>query len=124
MMGPKQILVIDDDPGFLLLLQKVLENAGYQVRTAEEGQAGLESAWSNHPDLVITDIDMPVNDGYKTIQMFRYDPSLRVPLIVVSGVVDARDAQRVLAAGADAFFPKPVDQAALLARVAELLAAG
>jgi CheY-like chemotaxis protein len=112
-MGPKQILVIDDDPGFLLLLQKVLENAGYQVRTAEEGQAGLESAWSNHPDLVITDIDMPVNDGYKTIQMFRYDPSLRVPLIVVSGVV-----------GADAFFPKPVDQAALLARVAELLAAG
>ena len=124
MMGQKHILVIDDDPGFLLLLRKVLENAGYQVSTAEEGQAGLESAWSNRPDLVISDMDMPVNDGYKTIQMFRYDPSLRVPVVIVSGVVDARDAQRVLAAGADAFFPKPVDQSALLAKIAELLAAG
>jgi len=123
-MGQKQILVIDDDPGFRLLLQKLLESAGYLVNAADEGQAGIESAWSTRPDLVISDMDMPINDGYKTIRMFRGDPSLRVPLIIVSGAVDIRDAQRVLDAGADAFFQKPVNQPALLAKVAELLAAG
>jgi CheY-like chemotaxis protein len=123
-MNQKQILVIDDDPGFRLLLQKLLENAGYQVSTADEGQAGMESAWSTRPDLVVSDMDMPVNDGYKTIKMFHCDPSLCVPLIIVSGAVGIRDAQGVLDAGASAFFQKPVDQAALLAKIAELLAAG
>lgn len=124
MLGQKKVLVIDDDPGFRLLLQKLLEAAGYRVNTADEGQAGLESAWSDRPDLVISDVDMPVCDGYKTVQMFRFDPSLKVPLIIVSGAVAECDAERLIDAGASAFFLKPVNQPALLAKVAELLAAG
>ena len=120
-MDEKTILVIDDDPGFRLMLQKLLESAGYQVITGEEGQSALEAAWNHKPDIIITDMDMPVNDGYKTIEMFRYDPDVQAPVIVVSGVVDIRDAQLVLNAGASAFFRKPVDQAALLAKVSELL---
>jgi CheY-like chemotaxis protein len=123
-MNQKTILVIDDDLGFRLMLQKLLESAGYQVITGEEGQSALEAAWSTRPDLVISDMDMPINDGYKTIQMFRCDPTLRVPVIVVSGAVDMRDAQLVLDARARAFFRKPVDQAALLAKIAELLPEG
>jgi CheY-like chemotaxis protein len=122
-VSQKTILVIDDDVGFRLMLQKLLESAGYRVITGEEGQSGMEAAWSVRPDLVITDIDMPVHDGYKTIQMLRCDPTLCVPVVVVSGAVDERHAQRVLDAGASAFFCKPVDQAGLLAKVAELLAA-
>jgi CheY-like chemotaxis protein len=119
-MSQKTILTIDDDVGFRLM-QKLLESAGHRVIAGEEGQSGLEAAWSCRPDLVISDMDMPVNDGYKTIQMFRCDPSLQVPVIVVSGAVDVHNAQLVLDAGAKAFFRKPVDQAALLAKVAELL---
>jgi twitching motility two-component system response regulator PilH len=117
----KRILVIDDDPGMRLLLKKLLESAGYAVVTADEGQAGMEAAWSSPPNLVISDMDMPVHDGFKTIRMFRCDPTLWVPVIIVSGVVDERDSQLVLDAGASAFFQKPVNQEALLAKVAELL---
>jgi len=73
---------------------------------------------------VITDMDMPVTDGYKTIHMFHRDSEFQAPVIVVSGVIDVRNAQQVLDAGASAFFPKPVDQAALLAKVSELLTEG
>ncbi len=120
-MSQKTILVVDDDLGFRLMLQKLLESAGYRVITGEEGQSALKAAWDSRPDLVISDMDMPINDGYKTIEMFRNDPDLQVPMIIVSGMVDVRDTQLVLDAGACAFFRKPVDQAALLARIAELL---
>jgi DNA-binding response OmpR family regulator len=120
-MEQKTILVIDDDLGFRLMLRKLLESAGYQVIVGEEGQSGLEAAWDHKPDLIISDMDMPINNGYKTIEMFRNDPDVQAPLIIVSGVVDIRDTKLMLDAGASAFFRKPVDQAALLARVSELL---
>jgi len=123
-MSEKTILVVDDDIGIRLMMRKLLESAGYRVITGEEGQSAVEAALDQHPDLVITDMDMPVNDGYKTIQMFRRDSEFQAPVIVVSGVVGPRDAQLVLDAGASAFFPKPVDHAALLAKVSELLTEG
>jgi len=123
-MNEKTILVIDDDLGFRLMMQKLLESAGYQVINGEEGQSGLEAAWDHKPDLIISDMDMPINNGYKTIEMFRDDPDLKAPIIIVSGVVDLRDEKLVLDAGASGFFRKPVDQAALLAKISQLLAEG
>ena len=120
-MEQKTILVIDDDLGVRLMLRKLFESAGYQVITGEEGQSALEAAWDHKPDLIVSDMDMPINNGYKTIEMFRNDPDVQAPVIIVSGVVDTRDAKLVLDAGASAFFRKPVDQAALLAKVSELL---
>jgi CheY-like chemotaxis protein len=117
----KHILVIDDDAGIRLFLQKVLEGAGYSVSTAEEGQAGIQSAWDHRPDVVITDMVMPVNDGYRTIEMFRTDPEMSVPIIVISGAVAPYRAQEILDAGASAFFTKPINTAALLTRISELL---
>lgn len=121
-MNEKTILVIDDDLGFRLMMQKLLESAGYQVINGEEGQSGLEAAWDHKPDLIISDMDMPINNGYKTIEMFRDDPDLKAPIIIVSGVVDLRDEKLVLDAGASGFFRKPVDQTALLAKISQLLA--
>jgi len=123
-MEQKTILVIDDDLGFRLMLQKLLESAGYQVIIGEEGQSGLEAAWDHKPDLIVSDMDMPINNGYKTIEMFRDDPDVQAPIIIVSGVVDLRDERLVLDAGASGFFRKPVDQAALLAKISQLLAEG
>jgi len=123
-MNEKTILVVDDDISIRLMMQKLLESAGYRVITGEEGQTAIEAAWDHRPDLVITDMDMPVTDGYKTIHMFRRDSEFQAPVIVVSGVVGPRDAQLVLDAGASAFFPKPVDTTALLNKVSELLSEG
>jgi CheY-like chemotaxis protein len=123
-MSEKTILVVDDDIGIRLMMQKLLESAGYRVITGEEGQSAVEAALDHRPDLVITDMDMPVTDGYKTIHVFRRDSEFQAPVIVVSGVVDQRDAQLVLDAGASAFFPKPVDHVALLSKVTELLTKG
>ena len=123
-MEQKTILVIDDDLGVRLMLQKLLESSGYQVITGEEGQSGLEAAWDHKPDLIVSDMDMPINNGYKTIEMFRNDPDVKAPVIIVSGVVDQRDEKLVLDAGASGFFRKPIDQAALLAKISQLLAEG
>jgi DNA-binding response OmpR family regulator len=121
-VNQKTILVIDDDVGIRLMLRMMLESAGYRVIIGEEGQSGLEAAWNDKPDLVITDMDMPVHDGFRTIRMFRCDPSVQAPVVVVSGAIDEHKGQAVLDAGAQAFFRKPIDQAALLARISELLA--
>jgi CheY-like chemotaxis protein len=121
LMSEKTILVVDDDSGFRLMMQKLLQSAGYQVISGEEGQSALEAAWDHKPDLIISDMDMPINNGFKTIEMFRSDPEVQAPVIIVSGVVDSRDAKLMLDAGASAFFRKPVDHAALLAKVSELL---
>jgi len=123
-MDEKTILVVDDDIGIRMMMQKLLESAGYRVITGEEGQSALEAAYDHRPDLVITDMDMPVTDGYKTIHMFHRDSEFQAPVIVVSGVIDMRNAQEVLDAGASAFFRKPVDHAALLSKVSELLRKG
>jgi two-component system KDP operon response regulator KdpE len=123
-MDEKTILVVDDDIGIRMMMQKLLESAGYRVITGEEGQSALEAAYDHRPDLVITDMDMPVTDGYKTIHMFHRDSEFQAPVIVVSGVIDMRNAQEVLDAGASAFFQKPVDHTALLNKVSELLRKG
>jgi CheY-like chemotaxis protein len=121
-VGSKHILVIDDDAAVRLLLTKMLEQAGYRVSTAEEGQSGLEAAWADRPDLVITDMMMPVNDGFRTIRLFRADSTIDdIPLIIISGAVGRGDVQEVLETGAAAFFPKPVDAAALIAKIEELI---
>jgi len=119
-MSQKRVLVMDDDTGFRLFMTKLLESAGYEVIPADTAGAGLEAAWTQRPDLVITDFDMPIYSGAHAIKMLRVDSNLQVPVIVVSGVTD----ELVLHFGADAFFRKPVDNEALLAKVKELLEVG
>ncbi len=119
----KHILVVDDDLATRFLLKQMLEDAGYRVSLAEEGQSAMQAAWSEKPDLVVTDMDMPVFDGKKAMAMFSSDETLNVPVVVVSGTVEPMNIASVLDAGAAAFFPKPVDRQKFLAAVAELLSA-
>jgi len=124
-MAQGHILVVDDDETVRLMLKEVLEAAGYRVSLAEEGQSALSSAWADRPDLIITDIDMPVIDGRHTMAMFERDESISsVPVIVVSGTVGLGDVPDLLeTTHARAFFAKPVDQDELLSKIEEILAA-
>jgi CheY-like chemotaxis protein len=118
----KTILVVDDEPSVRFMCKQMLGEAGYRVVLAEEGQSALLSALTEQPDLVITDMDMPIFDGNKTISMLQRDETLQVPIIVVSGFLTISDGQRLVeTTPARAFFPKPVGRDQLLDKIRELI---
>ena len=78
------ILNVDDDPQFIKLLKKNLENAGYETMAAPDGEVGLETFKAHRPDLIIIDMIMPVKEGLETIiEIRRIDP--KVKIIAISG---------------------------------------
>jgi len=111
----KLILVVDDDPGIRESLSKELRAAGYDTRTAGDGQEGLASSKATMPDLVLTDLAMPGSDGYELISALR--ATSRVPIIVLSVRGGDPDKIRALDLGADDYVTKPFSVGELLARV-------
>jgi len=120
----KHVLVIDDEAPVRLLLQKILESAGYRVTTVADGTSALKAAHEDPPDLAICDLLMPGLDGLTLCTMFKRSRTFKAPILVLSGHVSEKDAAAALRAGADAFIPKPVEREKLLAAVAEWLAPG
>jgi adenylate cyclase len=115
------ILVVDDVPQNVRLLEAVLSPRGFRVATASSGEEALEVLGKEHPDLVLLDILMPGIDGYEVCARIREDPEtafLPVIMITASG---GQEKIRALEAGADDFVNKPFDQAELLARVRSLV---
>jgi len=110
------VLVIDDDPRYRDMVRAMLEPSGYDVRSAKDGNDGIESFTVSRPDLVITDMIMPAVDGIETIQVLRaLDPS--VPIIAISG--GSRSVLMIArSAGAAATLAKPFDAERLLDAVA------
>jgi CheY-like chemotaxis protein len=122
--GP--ILVVEDIPNILELLEVTLRFKGYPVVTACNGQEALEVIERERPALVITDILMPKMDGYALAQKLRTDPKTRhIPLIFLSATyVTPEDRAFALSLGAKRFIEKPVDTEEFLLTVAEILTAG
>jgi CheY-like chemotaxis protein len=99
-----------------------MEELGFELVEASDGQALLASAQARRPDLVISDLVMPIMDGLEAIERLRQLPGLAdVPVIAVSANASGLDEAQSLAAGASAFLPKPVEMDRLLAKVGELL---
>jgi CheY-like chemotaxis protein len=119
--GP--ILVVEDVPNILELLEVTLRFKGYPVVTASNGQEALERVAEQHPALVITDILMPRLDGYSLVQRLRTDPATsRIPIIFLSATyVTPEDKAFALSLGAMRFLEKPVDTEEFLLTVAEVL---
>ena len=117
-MSRRNILLVEDNADAREALALLLENHGYTVRSAANGAEALEEAQRQPPDLVITDIEMPVLSGFDVVAQFRSQPELAgIPVIVVSGHNDVRDRIAGFDLGADDFLPKPVHVDELLARV-------
>jgi adenylate cyclase len=122
MHEPALILVVDDVPDNVEILQMRLESLGYAVATAGDGIAALEEIRALQPDLVLLDIMMPKLDGIATVKQIKADRSLPfIPVILVTARADAADVVAGLDSGGDDYLTKPVDHAALTARVRAML---
>jgi adenylate cyclase len=122
MREPPLILVVDDVPDNVDILQMRLESQAYEVITAGDGEAALAIIRDKLPDLVLLDIMMPKLDGIATVKQLKADATLPfTPVILVTARADAKDVIAGLEAGGDDYLTKPVDQAALMARVRAML---
>jgi diguanylate cyclase (GGDEF)-like protein len=123
MVGKFSVLVVDDDPDKRMLLTVALQMAGYEVRTANDGEEGLLAVESFQPDLIITDVMMPKMDGYELARRVRANPATRfLPIIIQTAARSgADDIRRGSEVGALGYITDPTDIDMLLARARTLL---
>ncbi len=114
----KQLLLIDDDPNLILLVQDYLEFRGYEVTTAENGQQALDLLAEKLPDMIICDVMMPEMDGYEFVQKVREDDKTAwIPVLFLSAKGQSQDRVKGLSKGADVYMVKPFEPEELVAQV-------
>ena len=119
----EKILVVEDDPSALRLVQYTLEHEGYQVLTATNGLVGLKKAQSEEPDLIILDVMLPGMDGFEICHRLRGEPQTAgLPILMLSAKAQEADKTTGIKVGADDYLPKPADPAEIILRVGKLLA--
>jgi adenylate cyclase len=119
---PPRILVADDNAMNVDILRTRLAAHGYEILIAADGEEAVDIARRERPDLILLDIMMPKLDGFEVCRRLRADPSLPfMPIVLVTAKGDTKDVVAGLEAGGDEYLTKPVDQAALLARVKSML---
>ena len=104
-----RVLVVDDDPGVLLLMRETLAKAGFDVSVAASGPEAIELCCEFEPDLVLLDINMPSMDGITACIEIRKQSEHDFPIIMVTSVDDAVSIQRAFDAGATDFILKPIN---------------
>jgi adenylate cyclase len=119
---PPRILIADDSPSNRDILQTRLAIHGYEILTATDGEEALAIARKAQPDLILLDVMMPKLDGFEVCRRLKADRSLPlIPVILVTAKTDSKDIVAGLEAGGDEYLTKPVDQAALVARIKSML---
>jgi len=120
----KRILVVEDQEDNRKILRDLLESASYENIVVGDGAAALGAAKSQHPDLILMDIQLPLMDGYEATRRIKADPTLRsIPVIAVTSYALSGEEQKARAAGCDLYVTKPFSPKALLAQIKELLPA-
>ncbi len=121
-MAKKRILVVDDEIELVKAIQIRLEQAGYEIMVAYDGQEGLEKAKKEKPDLIILDLMLPKMDGYKVCGLLKANTRYnKIPIIMLTARAQESDAKLGLELGADAYITKPYRHEIVLAKIKELL---
>ena len=119
--GPR-VLVVDDDPVILKLLEVNFEMEGFSVLTAPDGEAGLATATDQRPDIVVSDVMMPGLNGLDLVRKLKADAATSaIPVILLSAKAQVSDVRDGLDAGADDYLTKPFEPLELVDRVQRLL---
>ena len=120
---PKEILIVDDEPSIVVPIQFLMEQQGYTVMVAENGEGALDIIYKYKPDLILLDIMLPRIDGYEVCEIVRLDPRYRdIKIIFLTAKGREVEIARGLALGADAYITKPFSNTELVSKVKELLA--
>jgi two-component system cell cycle response regulator DivK len=118
----KRILVVEDQADNLQILRDLLSNAGYEMIEAQDGEAGVRTAVSERPDLILMDIQLPLLDGYEATRRIKADPAVSAtPIIVITSYALSGDEAKARAAGCDGYVSKPYSPRQLLAKIREYL---
>jgi len=119
---PSRVLIVDDTPANVKLLEDLLAFHGYEIEAASDGEAALAMIRENTPDLVLLDVVMPGLSGYDVCRAIRADARLAMlPVVMVTALEDREERVKGIEAGADDFLSKPINPPELLARVKSIL---
>jgi DNA-binding response OmpR family regulator len=126
--GKKKVLIVDDEPDVVTFLSSLLEDNGFEVISARDGEEGFRKARSEHPDLISLDITMPQESG---VRMYRdvveTAETANIPVIIVTGI--SKDFKQFIYGRKhlkppEGYFEKPIDKDAFLSKVRSLVATG
>jgi len=121
-MPKKKILVVDDETDLVEMITLRLEAGDFIVIKAYDGQAGLDLARTEKPDLIILDLMLPKIDGYKVCRMLKFDEKYKnIPIIIFTARTQESDVRLGEEVGADAYITKPFDSDILLNKIKQLL---
>jgi DNA-binding response OmpR family regulator len=116
------VLVVDDEPNIVMSLEFLMEQAGFEVRVAADGEAALKAMEDKVPDLVLLDVMMPKRDGYDLCQMIRAKPEWKdVRIIMLTAKGREVEREKGMALGADDYVTKPFSTRELVERVKTFL---
>jgi len=117
-----RILIVDDEPNIVVPLQFLMEQKGYQVRIAENGEEAIEAISTFKPDLVLLDIMLPGINGFEVCQTIRENRDLGdIKIVLVTALGRDIDMAKGMALGADAYITKPFSNTEIVEHVRELL---
>lgn len=119
MMAPAPtVLLIEDNDDNLRIYSTILSYAGYHVLEATDGEAGLATARSGQPDLILMDVSIPKIDGWEVTRLLKSDPATSsIPVVALTAHALASDRQRAVEIGFDGYIPKPAEPRLVLAEV-------
>lgn len=114
----KQILLVEDSPSCLLMIQSALEGKGYLILTATNGEEALEQARRHRPDLILLDVVLPKKNGYQVCRQLKTEPVMKtIPIIMLSSKTQDFDRYWGLKQGADGYITKPFEPEYLVAEI-------
>lgn len=117
-----KVLVVDDEPNIVLSLEFLMQQAGFEVVTAEDGEGALARVAEGAPDLVLLDISLPGISGFDVLEQLRAAPAhARLPIIMLTAHGREVEREKGMALGADDYITKPFSTQALVEKVKTLL---
>ena len=119
-----KVLYVEHDDDNLYMLKRRLERSGnFEVLAAEDSEQGCKLAVTEHPDVILIDLEMPVMDRWESVRTLKKDPRTRnIPIIGMSAYAEASEREKALATGCDEFDAKPIKFESLVATIRRVLA--
>lgn len=121
-MNENKVLVIEDNKDNLKLITMALHHAGYEVVSSETGEEGIEVALRERPDFIIMDINLPGIDGIETTKRIRtLETGDSIPIIAITSFAMLGDREKILSAGCNGYFEKPIDPLTIVEKIQEII---